>query len=110
MNQLLEMAKPPRAVLVGNNLMTLGALQAAHKRGVRIPEDIGIVGFDDMPWASSLRPPLTVIAQPVEELGRIAARLLLDRLNDSQLPVKQVIRPPRLIVRASCGFHPAEKL
>jgi DNA-binding LacI/PurR family transcriptional regulator len=110
MNQLLDLPKPPRAVLVGNNLMALGALQAVHKRGVRIPEDIAIVGFDDMPWASSLRPPLTVIAQPIEELGRIAAQMLLDRLSDRNRPVRQVVLPPQLIVRASCGFHSAEGL
>ena len=110
MNQLLDMAKPPRAVLVGNNLMALGALQAVHKRNIRIPEEIAIVGFDDMPWASSLRPPLTVIAQPIEELGRIAAQMLLDRLNDRNRPVRQVILPPQLIVRASCGFHSPEAL
>lgn len=107
MNQLLDLPKPPQAVLVGNNLMTLGALETAHKRRVRIPEDVGIVGFDDMPWAASLRPALTVIAQPIEELGRVAARLLLDRLAGKHWPVKQVILPPKLIVRASCGSHPA---
>ena len=107
MNQLLDLPKPPQAVLVGNNLMTLGALEAAHKRRVRIPEDLGILGFDDMPWAASLRPALTVIAQPIEELGRVAARLLLDRLAGKHRPVKQVILPPKLIVRGSCGSHPA---
>lgn len=107
MNQLLDMSKPPRAVLVGNNLMTLGALQAVHKRGIKIPEEIAIVGFDDMPWASSLRPPLTAIAQPIEELGRTAAQMLLDRLANRHRPVRQVILPPELIVRVSCGSHPA---
>jgi DNA-binding LacI/PurR family transcriptional regulator len=107
MNQLLDLPKPPRAVLVGNNLMALGALQAIHKRGVKIPEEIAVVGFDDLPWASSLRPPLTVIAQPIEQLGQIAAQMLLDRLNDPHRPVKQVILPPQLIVRASCSQHPA---
>lgn len=105
MGQLLDLARPPRAVLVGNNLMALGALQAIHKRGVRIPEEMAIVGFDDMPWASSLRPPLTVVAQPIEQLGQIAARMLLDRLSDPQRLVRRVILPPQLIVRASCGHH-----
>jgi len=54
-----------------------------------------------------LRPALTVIAQPIEELGRVAARLLLDRLAGKHRPVKQVILPPKLIVRGSCGSHPA---
>ena len=110
MNQLLDLPKPPRAVLVGNNLMTLGALEATHKRGVKIPEEIAIVGFDDMPWAASLRPPLTAVAQPIAELGRIAAQMLLDRLKDPRRPVRRVILPPQLIVRASCGHHGGENL
>lgn len=105
MNQLLELSKPPKALLVGNNLMTLGALQAIHSRGVRIPEDIAVVGFDDMPWAASLRPPLTAVEQPVEKLGEIAAQMLLDRLKDPKRLVRQVILPPQLIVRDSCGTH-----
>lgn len=107
MTQLLRLSKPPRAVLVGNNLMTLGALQAIHERGVRIPEDIALIGFDDMPWASSLRPALTAVAQPVEELGRIAAETLLKRLTNPSQLVHQVILPPRLVLRASCGCHAA---
>lgn len=107
MNRLLAMPKPPRAVVVANNLMTLGALQAIHEREVRAPEDIAIVGFDDMPWAASLNPPLTAVAQPVEELGRTAAQLLLERLKDPQRFVRQVVLQPSLKVRASCGcpFH-----
>jgi DNA-binding LacI/PurR family transcriptional regulator len=103
MGRLLEMAKPPRAVVVANNRMILGALQAINERQVRIPEDIALVGFDDMPWASSLRPPLTAVAQPAEELGRIAAQLLMDRLKDPKRIVRKVVLPTRLMVRASCG-------
>jgi len=103
MARFLDMAKPPRAIVVANNLMALGALQAIHERGVRIPEDLAVVGFDDMPWATSLRPPLTAVAQPAEELGRIAAQLLLERLKDPKRTVRQVVLPTRLMVRASCG-------
>ena len=94
--------------MVANNLMTLGALQAIHERGVRIPEDLAVVGFDDMPWATSLRPPLTAVAQPAEELGRIAAQLLLERLDDPKRTVRQVVLPTRLMVRASCGAPAAD--
>lgn len=105
MLELLDLPAPPRAVLVGNNLMALGALQAVHERGVRVPEDMAIIGFDDMPWAASLRPPLSAVAQPIEELGQIAARVLLERLDNPQHVVRQVILPPRLVLRASCGTH-----
>jgi LacI family transcriptional regulator len=109
MNRLLDLPKPPRAVLVANNLMTLGALQAMHERGMRIPEDVAVVGFDDMPWATSLRPPLTAVAQPASELGRTAAQLLLERLNDPQRLPRHVILRTRLTVRASCGTHLAAR-
>ena len=109
MSQFLSMPKPPRAVVVANNLMTLGALQAIHERGVRIPEDLALVCFDDMPWATSLRPPLTAVAQLVEELGRIGGQVLLERLKDPKRVVRQVILPMRLMVRASCGAIAAQQ-
>ncbi len=105
MTRLLDLPKPPRAVVSANNLMTLGALQAIHERGVAIPEQVAIVGFDDMPWATSLRPPLTVVTQPAEDLGRTAAQLLLERIQDPKRLVRQVVLPTQLIVRASCGVH-----
>jgi LacI family transcriptional regulator len=107
MARLLHLAKLPRAVVVANNLMTLGALQAIHERGLRIPEELAVVCFDDMPWATSLRPPLTAVAQPVEELGRTGAQLLLERLKDPARLVRQVVLPTRLMVRASCGARTA---
>jgi hypothetical protein len=69
----------------------------------QIPEELAVVCFDDMPWAISLRPPLTAVLQPAEELGRTAAQLLLERLKDPNRLVRQVVLPTRLIVRASCG-------
>jgi LacI family transcriptional regulator len=105
MNRLLDLRNRPRALVSANNLMTLGALQAIHERGVAIPEEVAIVGFDDMPWATSLRPPLTVVRQAAEDLGRTAAQLLLERLKDPKRLVRQVILPTRLIIRASCGVH-----
>lgn len=101
MQSLLELPAPPSAVLVGNNLMTLGALQAIHQACLSIPEDMAIVGFDDMPWATSLLPPLTVVAQPTFEMGVTAARLLLGRIANPDLPMRKVILDTRLIIRAS---------
>ena len=107
MRRLLHANSLPKAVVVANNLMTLGALQAIHERGLRIPEEMAVVCFDDMPWATSLYPPLTAVAQPVEELGRTGAQMLLDRLKDPARMVRQVVLPTRLIVRASCGARTA---
>jgi len=103
MARFLDLSKRPQAIAVANNLMTLGALQAIHERGIRIPEELAVVCFDDMPWAISLRPPLTAVSQPADELGRTAAQLLLERLKDPNRLARQVVLPTRLIVRASCG-------
>jgi DNA-binding LacI/PurR family transcriptional regulator len=64
---------------------------------------MAMVGFDDMPWAGSLQPPLTSVAQPTNEIGRVAAQLLLARLRDPKRPLEEVTLPTTLIVRASCG-------
>jgi LacI family transcriptional regulator/LacI family repressor for deo operon, udp, cdd, tsx, nupC, and nupG len=105
MQQLLQLADPPTAVFAGSNLLTLGALQAIHERNLAIPDEIAIVGFDEMPWAMSLRPPLTTVAQPAFEVGRTAAELLLGRVREPGLPRRQVVLETQLIVRSSCGSN-----
>jgi DNA-binding LacI/PurR family transcriptional regulator len=100
---LLELEPRPDALFVANNLMTLGALEALHERGLRIPGDVALLGFDDMPWATSLQPPLSAVAQPTFELGVCAAQLLLARLRDPDRPFRRVALEAQLVVRASCG-------
>jgi DNA-binding LacI/PurR family transcriptional regulator len=102
---LLEQPNPPTALFVANNLMTLGALAFIHERGLRIPEDIAVVGFDDMPWAACLAPPLTAVAQPTYALGRHAANRLLQRVSNPDRPVRTIRLKPQLIIRESCGFR-----
>ena len=103
MRALLAVPHPPTAVFAANNLMTMGALRALHEKGRQIPGDMALVGFDDIPWATSLNPPLTTVAQPEAEIGRTAAELLLARINDPDRPVRHVVLEPALVVRASCG-------
>jgi len=105
MMNILNLEDRPTAVITSNNLMTLGALQAIYECKLRIPDDMAIVGFDDMAWATSLNPPLTTIAQPAHELGMSAAQLLLNRINDPQRPYRHVILDTQLIVRESSGMH-----
>jgi len=102
MQELLSLEQPPSAVLIANNLMTLGGLQAIHEAGLEIPEHISLVGFDDMDWAPSLRPPLTVVAQPAYEMGETAVSMLLDRIRNPEQAHQVVVLDTRLIVRASC--------
>ena len=96
---LLELPEPPDALFVANNLMTLGALHAIQDLGLRIPRDIGVVGFDDSPAADLMRPRLTVVAQPTYEIGRVAGELLLAATEGSEL--QDVVLAPNLIVRES---------
>jgi LacI family transcriptional regulator/LacI family repressor for deo operon, udp, cdd, tsx, nupC, and nupG len=103
MRQLLELADRPTAVFAASNLLTLGALQAVHECNLAIPDEMAIVGFDEMPWAMSLRPPLTTVAQPAFEVGRTAAELLLARVREPSMPRRQVVLETRLIIRSSCG-------
>lgn len=100
--ELISLDQPPSAILIANNLMTLGGLQAIHEQGLEIPDHISVVGFDDMDWAPSLRPPLTVVSQPAFEMGELAAAILLDRICNSEQPHQVRILDTRLIVRSSC--------
>ncbi len=101
MQELLALAEPPEAVFVANNLMTVGALQAIAEAGLEVPADMAVVGFDDVPWASLLRPPLTTVAQPAYDLGLESARLLLSRLEGYSGAARLVTLAPTLRVRES---------
>jgi LacI family transcriptional regulator len=103
MRELITSPQPPSAVFAANNLMTLGALRALRELNVRVPEDMALIGFDDMPWASELCPPLTTISQPTYELGQETVQLLLRRLQNPNAPVRTVTLQPRLVIRESCG-------
>lgn len=105
MTALLNGPVRPRAVFVANNLMAMGALHAIGDAGLRVPEDIALALFDDIPWAARLHPPLTAVAQPTYDLGLSAARLLLERLRDPHRPVRHLVLQTTLVVRASCGVE-----
>ncbi len=106
---LLDLAVPPTAIFTGNNLLTLGALKAIHERNLHIPDDVALVAFDEMDWMFVMKPALTVVAQPVYEMGRTAAELLLARIADKQRPVQEIILQPTIHIRQSCARH-GEKL
>ncbi|HEY8287241.1 MAG TPA: LacI family DNA-binding transcriptional regulator [Chloroflexota bacterium] len=100
---LLDLPAPPTAMVAVNDHVAIAALQAALTRGRRVPEDVALVGFDDIPVAAWLSVPLTTVAQSKEEQGAIAAALLLDQIENSTMPMQRVILQPRLVVRESCG-------
>lgn len=98
---LLQLRKPPDAIFSANSLMTMGALGALADAGIRVAHDIGVVGFDDLPWARLMHPALTTVAQPTYEIGRSAADMLLERAGRPDAPVRTVTLPTRLVVRES---------
>jgi LacI family transcriptional regulator len=104
---LLDLLPPPSALFCTNNLMTVGALQALQDRKVRVPQDLSLIGYDDMEWWTLTSPPLTTVGQPVYDLGREAMRLLLAQIGSRVRRRRQrIVLKPELIVRASCGPVP----
>lgn len=104
MEDLLAAAPPPTAVFVASDAVALGAQQAIRQRGLRIPEDIALVGFDDIPLAEFVDPPLTTVRIPAAGLGWGAADLLIRLIvADEEVRSPQVILETELIVRESCG-------
>lgn len=101
-HELLQLRDPPTALFVTNNLMAVGAMEAIHRLGRRIPQEVAIIGFDDLPWAEALDPPLSVVRQPAYDVGREAADLLIKRLSKPDAPAAWLRLRPRLVLRASC--------
>ncbi|MEM3434003.1 MAG: substrate-binding domain-containing protein, partial [Candidatus Methanomethyliaceae archaeon] len=100
--ELLQLNKQPEVVLVANNLMGIGALRAIRDKGLRVPQDIGLVVFDETYVADLTDPPLTVVAQPAEEMGEIAAKCLLERIQKGDLiSPREIVLSPVLVVRGS---------
>ncbi len=108
-NDLLHKKHPPTAIFASNNLLTLGALQAIHSYPLNIPDDIAIVGFDDMYWSTSLNPPLTAVRQDGYEIGRRATDLLMQRMDEPNRPRIKITLDTQLMVRKSCGASIPEK-
>jgi LacI family transcriptional regulator len=101
--RLLEAPERPTALFTANNFMTVGAMHALRDLDLRIPQDISLVGFDDMEWTTLVDPPLTVVSQPATDLGQEAGRRVLARLDRADGRPKRIKLHTRLIVRASCG-------
>lgn len=100
--ELLRLAPRPTAIFAVNNLMTLGTFQAILESGLRIPDDISLIGFDDMLWFPLLTPPLTTVRQPTYQIGAEAARLLFRRLREgTEKPIETIVLKPELIIRGS---------
>ncbi len=93
----------PEAVFVASDTMALGAMRAAQKAGLRIPEDISIVGYDDIPASTSCFPALTTIRQPIQQCGAVAAETLINMIGHPTATRHHIILPTELVIRESCG-------
>lgn len=91
----------PDAILAADNLLLEGAMQAIIERKLTIPNEVGLVGFDDVTWMSLVQPPITVIRQPTDEIGRLAIELIMRRIEDPTRPPLQIILPSQMILRGS---------
>lgn len=98
---LLDLDDPPTAIFASNDAMAMGAMDAVRSRGLRIPQDISILGFDDVPQAALVRPALTTVRQPLEQMGRVATQMLLDLLKNPKKEISRIELPTELIVRDS---------
>ncbi len=105
---LLGLPEPPTAIFAANDDMAAGVLMVAHRRGLSVPEDVSVAGFDDAETASAMWPPLTTIRQPIAELAATAARRIIEYQRDSEKDTLQNIQLDyELIVRESTGPAPA---
>jgi LacI family transcriptional regulator len=109
MQSLLALADPPQAVFCCSDLAAVAALRAIRDAGLAVPDDVALIGFDDLPVAAAVNPPLTTVHHPIEQMGLLAATLLIDQLEavamDPQLrPVPQhIVVGTEIVVRGSCG-------
>lgn len=100
--QLLSLSEPPTAVFCYNDMTAIGALRALREAKLQVPQDMSVIGFDDIALAAYVEPPLTTIAQAKHEMGQLAMRMLLQLLSEEKQDVHNIVLQGKLIVRASC--------
>lgn len=89
------------ALFAQNDRMAVGAIRALREHGLRVPEDVSVIGFDDMPLASYFDPPLTTMHQDTFRIGQAAAQLMLEELSEPKAPRQQISIPAELVLRKS---------
>lgn len=105
--RLSSRRRPPEAIACANDQMAIGAIHALGAAGLRVPEDVAVVGFDDIPISRYVNPPLTTIRQPSSQLGAVAVDSLVKRLEGTPLGSRDTVLPTQLVVRNSCGCQGA---
>jgi LacI family transcriptional regulator len=104
--ELLALPDRPTAIFASSDAAAFGVLRAARESGLRVPEDLSVVGFDDIPEASYVDPALTTVRQPLQEMGRTAVRRLMALLAEPEAPPQRIVLATELLVRGSTGVVP----
>jgi LacI family transcriptional regulator len=99
----LERVPHLTALFAQNDRMAVGAMRVLREEGRRIPDDVAIVGYDDIPMAAYSHPPLTTIHQPMQEVGEIATRKLIELIDDPDAEREEILLKTKLLRRGSCG-------
>jgi DNA-binding LacI/PurR family transcriptional regulator len=105
MQRLLSLPEKPTAVFAASDVLAIGAIAAARERGIRVPDDVSVAGFDDIDFAAFSHPSLTTIRVPAYEIGRLAVKVLLELMNNDPTHSRQYCLDTDLIIRASCREH-----
>jgi len=100
--ELLKRNQAFTALFAQNDRIARGAINALKEAGLRVPQDVSVVGYDDIPEAEFSDPPLTTIRQPMQEVGKAATRLLIKMIEDSTATPQQILFDPELVIRSSC--------
>lgn len=95
MQELLSLSDPPTAVFACNDMMALGAIQAANEKGMKIPEDISVIGFDNIPFSQTVFPTLTTVAQPINDMAELAVDLLIEKIRLNSQRKRTIKEPPK---------------
>jgi LacI family transcriptional regulator len=104
-SELLNLADPPTAIFASNDVMALGVMDAVRNRGFRVPDDVSVIGFDDIPQAAMVRPALTTVNQPLEKMGRVATQMLMEltqKKEKTNTVENRIELPTELVIRDSC--------
>ncbi|MFA7373224.1 MAG: GntR family transcriptional regulator [bacterium] len=108
MKELLCVSERPTAFFAGNDYIAFGAIRAVKEVGLKIPDDVAIAGFDDLKFSASLEIPLTTVYQPKYEIGKTAASILMEKIEDKDTEIRRIVLPTSLVVRESSGAKPIE--
>ena len=101
--ELFDLARPPTAIIASSDAEALGVMEVARERGIDVPGEVSLIGFDDIPEARYMNPGLTTVRQPMGDMGRTAAEILIDAMAGDAMPVASIELPTELIVRGTTG-------